>query len=71
MFSIIKASIEGYPYDHYKWNRIEFKRTLADCAVDGWLPEKNLVSPYQMQMEAIRWLERLERGEVSSVIRKI
>ncbi|MFZ0329087.1 MAG: DEAD/DEAH box helicase family protein, partial [Nitrososphaeraceae archaeon] len=67
---IIKASIEGYPYDHYKWNRIEFKRTLADCAVDGWLPEKNLVSPYQMQMEAIRWLERLERGEVSSVIRK-
>jgi superfamily II DNA or RNA helicase/uncharacterized protein YjhX (UPF0386 family) len=67
---IIKASIEGYPYDHYKWNRIEFKRTLADCAVDGWLPEKNLVSPYQMQMEAIRWLERLGRGEVSSVVRK-
>ena len=67
---IIKATINGYTYVQYKWNRIEFKRTLADCAVDGWLPQKNLVSQYQMQMEAIRWLERLERDEISSVTRR-
>ncbi len=67
---IIKASIGGYPYDELKWKRIQFKRTLADCAVDGRLPEKNLVTPQQAAMEAIKWLERLERGEISSVTRR-
>ena len=37
---IIRASIDGYPYDELKWKRIQFKRTLADCAVDGVLPRK-------------------------------
>jgi Hypothetical methyltransferase len=67
---IVKASISGYPYDQLKWNRIQFKRTLADCAVDGRLPEKNLVTPQQAAMEAVKWLERLERGEISTVTRK-
>ena len=67
---VIKASVSGYPYDQLKWNRIQFKRTLADCAVDGRLPEKNLVTPQQAAMEAIKWLERLERGEISSVTRR-
>jgi Hypothetical methyltransferase len=67
---IIKASIGGYQYDEIKWKRIQYKRTLADCAVDGVLPQKNLVTPQQMQMEAIRWLERLERGEISTVVRR-
>jgi hypothetical protein len=35
---LIKASIGGYLYDELKWKRIQFKRTLADCAVDGVLP---------------------------------
>ncbi|MFL6329373.1 MAG: methyltransferase domain-containing protein, partial [Nitrososphaeraceae archaeon] len=51
-------------------NRIQFKRTLADCAVDGRLPEKNLVTPQQAALEAVKWLERLERGEISSIIRR-
>ena len=68
---IIKASIDGYPYDEkIKWKRILFKKTLADCAVDGWLPERNLVTPEQAAAEAIKWLERLERGEVSRVTRR-
>jgi len=67
---IVKASVSGYPYDQLKWNRIQFKRTLADCAVDGRLPEKTLVTPQQAAMEAVKWLERLERGEVSSVTRR-
>jgi hypothetical protein len=69
-FFIVKANVSGYPYDQLKWNRIQFKRTLADCAVDGRLPEKNLVTPQQAALEAVKWLERLERGEVSSVIRR-
>jgi len=50
----IKASIGGYAYDEMKLNRLKFKRTLADCAVDGLLPEKNLVSASQASREAIR-----------------
>jgi superfamily II DNA or RNA helicase len=67
---IIRASIDGYPYDDLKWKRIQFKRTLADCSVDGTLPEKNLITPQQAAMEAVRWLERLERGEISTVLRR-
>jgi superfamily II DNA or RNA helicase len=67
---IVKASVSGYSYDQLKWNRIQFKRTLADCAVDGRLPEKNLVTPQQAALEAVKWLERLERGEISSVMRR-
>ena len=67
---IVKASVSGYSYDQHKWDRIQFKRTLADCAVDGRLPEKNLVTPQQAALEAVKWLERLERGEISSVVRR-
>jgi len=65
----IKASIGGYGYDEMKLNRLKFKRTLADCAVDGLLPEKNLVTAAQAARAAINWLERLERGEISCVTR--
>lgn len=67
---LVKASIGGYQYDDLKWKRIQFKRTLADCAVDGRLPERNLVTPQQAAMEAVRWLERLDRGEISTVVRR-
>jgi len=65
----IKASIGGYPYDQTKLDRLKFKRTLADCAVDGLLPERNLVTPQQATREAIKWLERLERNEFSCITR--
>jgi len=67
---LVKATIGGYQYDDLKWKRIQFKRTLADCAVDGRLPEKNLITPQQAAMEAVKWLERLERGEISTVVRR-
>jgi len=69
---VIEANINGlFPYDRLiKWNRIQYKRTLADCAVDGVMPLKNLATPHQAQMEAVKWLERLERGEISTVIRR-
>ncbi|MBV9179224.1 MAG: hypothetical protein JO297_19510 [Nitrososphaeraceae archaeon] len=56
----------GYPYDQIiKWDRIEWKRSLADCAVDGKLPKGILQTKEQMQQELIKWLERLERNEIS------
>jgi superfamily II DNA or RNA helicase len=66
----IKASIGGFNYDQLKMNRLKFKKTLADCAVDGVLPESNLVTPIQAMQEAIRWLERLEKGEISCITRR-
>ena len=71
---IIRASIKygdkKWEYDARRWNRIENKRTLADCAVDGILPRRGLVTPDQAHREAIRWLERLERGEISTLSRR-
>ena len=66
----LKIKENKYAYDRRKWNRIQYKKTLADCAVDGILPEKNLVTAEQAHREAIRWLERLERGEISTVSRR-
>ncbi|MGY5151894.1 MAG: DEAD/DEAH box helicase family protein [Candidatus Nitrosopumilus sp. bin_6a] len=66
----IKASIGGYAYDEMKLNRLKFKRTLADCAVDGLLPEKNLISASKASKEAISWLARLEKGEISCITRR-
>jgi hypothetical protein len=62
---IIKASVARTAYDEKKWVRIENKRTLADAAVDGRFPKHILQSKEQMQMELIKWLERLERNEIS------
>lgn len=31
---IVKPNVSGNPYDELKWNGIQFKRTLADCAED-------------------------------------
>ena len=38
--------------------------------VDGRLPEKNLVTQKQAAAEAVRWLQRLESGKISTVIRR-
>jgi len=67
---IVKSSIGGYPYDQIKLDRIKFKKTLADCAVDGTLPEKNLITPSQATAEAVKWLERLEEGKISTITRR-
>jgi superfamily II DNA or RNA helicase len=68
---VIKASLGHYPYDELiKWKRIQFKRSLADCAVDGTLPKRNLVTPQQAAKAAVEWLERLERGEISTITRR-
>jgi superfamily II DNA or RNA helicase len=56
----ILAGIMDYHYDHLKMGRINYKKTLADCAVDGILPEANLVTPAQANREAVKWLHRLD-----------
>ena len=67
---IIKASISGYEYDEGKWLQIENKRMLADCTVDGIVPIGLLQSKEKMYNELVKWLERLERNEISTFNRR-
>ena len=38
---IAKTKVSGYSYDELKWNRIQFKRTLAECAKDNESSNRN------------------------------
>lgn len=70
----IKAYLDT-SYDDWKWRKkIQEKRKLADCVVDGYLPTIGSVKPGTLGQEAevaIReWLDRLNNGEVSTVNRR-
>lgn len=47
----------GWSWDRTRLDRIRFKKTLADAAVDGVIPEGKLPSPEEMQAHSLRALE--------------
>jgi superfamily II DNA or RNA helicase len=61
------AEINGtrWSYCDTKLRRIQYKKSIADAAVDGVVPEGNLRSPAQAQRDMLLWLERLESGRSS------
>jgi len=68
---IIRASLNGWRYDEqFKWARILVKKTIAECAVDGVIPRKYLVSPETATKAAVNWLKRLDNGEFSVVTKR-
>ena len=68
---IIRVSLDGWRYDEqFKWRRILIKKTIAECAVDGVIPRKHLVSPETATKAAVNWLKRLENGEFSVVTKR-
>jgi hypothetical protein len=52
-----------------KMQRLAFKKSIADAAVDGVVPEGHLRSPAQALQDVMAWLERLETGEVEVITR--
>src|SRR5258708_5038837 len=52
-----------------KMQRLAFKKSIADAAVDGVVPEGHLRSPAQAYQDVLAWLERLETGEGQVVSR--
>src|SRR5215475_14059803 len=52
-----------------KMQRLRFKKSIADAAVDGMVPEGHLRTPAQAYQDVMAWLERLEDGEVQVVTR--
>ena len=68
---IIRASLDGWRYDEqFKWKRILIKKTIAECAVDGIIPRKHLVSAETATKAAVDWLKRVENGEFSVVTKR-
>ena len=66
------ADINGnrWSYCDSKLQRIRYKKSIADAAVDGAVPEGNLRSPAQAQRDVMAWLERLEQGQVAAITRR-
>ena len=59
-----------WSYCHSKLQRIRYKKSIADAAVDGAVPEGNLRSPAQAQSDILSWLDRLEAGEELTIQRR-
>jgi hypothetical protein len=55
---------ERWSYCESKLHRLEYKKSIADAAVDGVVPEGNLRTPAQAQQDIIDWLARLESGKI-------
>ncbi len=65
---IIRASLNGWKYDEqFKWKRIQVKKTIAECAVDGMIPQEHQVNAETATKSAVDWLKRVENGEFSVV----
>jgi hypothetical protein len=72
---ILQNGNDEWSWDRQRLARIRYKKTLADAAVDGVVPEAKLASPELMLEEAKRalnaWIERLGREEPRQVVRPI
>lgn len=67
-FAMVKG--ERWSYCASKLDRIAYKRSIADAAVDGIVPEGNLRTPAQAQQDIMSWLERLEQGDIETIQRR-
>jgi Hypothetical methyltransferase/Helicase conserved C-terminal domain/Type III restriction enzyme, res subunit len=70
---VLRNGEDEWSWDRQRLARIHYKKTLADAAVDGVVPEAKLASPELMLEEAKRalaaWIERLAKGEPREVLR--
>lgn len=67
------AMVNGqrWSYCESKLHRLQYKKSIADAAVDGVVPEGNLRTPAQAQQDVMDWLARLETGAMSEVARAV
>ncbi|MBT3221516.1 MAG: methyltransferase-like protein, partial [Proteobacteria bacterium] len=61
---------ERWSWCESKLARLLYKKSIADAAVDGVVPEGHLRTPAQAHQDVMRWLERLDTGETSEVTRR-
>ena len=72
---VLRNVADEWSWDRQRLARIHYKKTLADAAVDGIVPEAKLASPELMLEEAKRalavWIDRLTNGGPRVVLRPI
>jgi hypothetical protein len=66
------ATVNGQEWSwcQTRWDRVQFKQSIADAAVDGVIPDEHMRTPAQAYIDTMRWLERLETGEVKEIRRR-
>ena len=66
------AEVNGqrWSYCDSKLARINYKKSIADAAVDGIIPEGSLRSAAQAHADLMSWLKRLDRGEENQITRR-
>jgi hypothetical protein len=52
-----------------KMQRLRFKKSVADAAVDGVVPEGHLRTPAQAYQDIMAWLARLDAGDIETITR--
>jgi hypothetical protein len=68
-FAMVRG--ERWSYCESKLQRLEYKKSIADAAVDGVVPTGNLRTPAQAQQDIMDWLTRLETGQVAEIRRPV
>ncbi|MFA5998948.1 MAG: helicase-related protein [Candidatus Babeliales bacterium] len=65
------AEINGvrWSWCETRWKRIEFKKGIADAAVDGIIPEGQLRSFAQAYNDCMKWLDQAKQGIVYEIER--
>ncbi len=61
---------ERWSWCDSRMERLRFKKSIADAAVDGVVPEGHLRSEAQAYQDAMSWLARLETGVIEEVVRR-
>ena len=60
---------ERWSWCESKVHRLHFKKSIADAAVDGVVPEGHLRTPAQAYQDLMAWLARIDNGEMSVIAR--
>lgn len=70
---ILEHNGDTWSWDKMRMNRIQYKKTLADAAMDGVIPEGELSSPetlYKKAREALQtWIQRIEEDGIAIIER--
>jgi superfamily II DNA or RNA helicase len=70
---VLEHNGDIWSWDKMRMNRIQYKKTLADAAMDGVIPEAELSSPetmFKKAREALQmWIQRIEEDGVAIIER--
>jgi superfamily II DNA or RNA helicase len=70
---VLEHNGDIWSWDRMRMNRIQYKKTLADAAMDGVIPEAELSSPetmFKKAREALQtWIQRIEEDGIAIIER--